>query len=101
MLSVTLTLIVWDGAMIHRSRLVREYLEGLEGRIFAATLPAYAPELNPIEYAWGYFKQHKLPNLCARDIAQLGAFGRKALRNMRRRPKLITAFWKQSSLCLD
>lgn len=59
-------LVIWDGAAIHRSRLVRDYLDGLKGRIYAATLPAYAPELNPAEYVWGYFKQHRLPNFCAR-----------------------------------
>lgn len=91
-------LLIWDGAMIHRSRLVRAYLESLKGRLYAAALPAYAPELNPIEYAWGYFKQHRLPNFCARDLAHLSAFGRKALNNMRRRPKLVSAFWKQAEL---
>ena len=91
-------LIVWDGAMIHRSRLIREYLDGLSGQIYATLLPAYAPELNPAEYVWGYFKQHRLPNFCAREMAQLSAFGRKALGNMRRRPNLIAAFWKQAEL---
>lgn len=91
-------LLIWDGAMIHRSRLVRAYLESRQGRLYAAALPAYAPELNPIEYAWGYFKQHRLPNFCARDLAHLSAFGRKALNNMRRRPKLVAAFWKQAEL---
>ena len=91
-------LLIWDGAMIHRSRLVRAYLESLQGRLYAAALPAYAPELNPIEYAWGYCKQHRLPNFCARDLAHLSAFGRKALNNMRRRPKLVAAFWKQAEL---
>jgi transposase len=91
-------LVIWDGAMIHRSAAIRDYLDSLNGRIQAAKLPAYAPELNPAEYIWGYFKQHQLPNLCARDLGQLGALGRKALRNMRRRPKLIAAFWKQAEL---
>ena len=91
-------LIVWDGAMIHRSRLVRQYLDQLQGRVYAASLPAYAPELNPAEYVWGYFKQHRLPNFCPKDLAQLSSFGRNALRNIRRRPKLITAFWKQAEL---
>jgi hypothetical protein len=45
-----------------------------------------------------YFKHHRLPNFCAKDLAQLSTFGRKALRNMRRRPKLIAAFWKQAEL---
>lgn len=91
-------LVIWDGAPIHRSRLVQDYLDGLKGKIWVEPLPAYAPELNPTEYIWGYFKQHQLPNLCARDLAQLSHFGRKALAQMRRRPKLITAFWKQAEL---
>lgn len=91
-------LVVWDGAAIHRSRKVQDYLDSLAGKIFAAKLPAYAPELNPAEYIWGYFKQHQLANLCARDLSQLGAFGRKALRRMRRRHNLIAAFWKQADL---
>ncbi|MEK6284100.1 MAG: IS630 family transposase [Acidobacteriota bacterium] len=91
-------LVIWDGAMIHRSRAVRDYLDGLKGKIWAETLPAYAPELNPAEYIWGHLKQHELPNLCAQDVSQLGWHGRAALRRMRRRPKLITAFWKQAEL---
>lgn len=91
-------LIIWDGAMIHRSQLVRDYLESQGGQIYAATLPAYAPELNPAEYVWGYFKQHRLPNFTANDIAELSAFGRQQLRNIRRRPKLIAAFWQQAEL---
>ncbi len=91
-------LIIGDGAMIHRSRRVREDLESLQGRIDAAALPAYAPELNPTEYVWGYFKQHRLPNITAKDIAQRSAFGRRQLRNIRRHPKLIAAFWKQAEL---
>ena len=89
---------IWDGAAIHRSRLVREYLDSLHGRLWVERLPAYAPELNPAEYIWGYFKQHELPNLCAKDLAELGALGRQSLRRMRRRPKLVAAFWKQAEL---
>jgi hypothetical protein len=43
-------LIVWDGASIHRSKLIREYVAGLHGKIWMERLPAYAPELNPVEY---------------------------------------------------
>ena len=64
-------------------------------------LPPYAPELNPVEYIWAYWKQHELPNVCPKDYWELDERARKALRRMRRKPRLITAFWKQSSLCLD
>src|SRR5207237_10775282 len=61
-------------------------------------LPAYAPELNPVEYIWGYWKQHELPNVCPTDYWQLSEAARCTLRPMRHRPRLITAFWKQASL---
>ena len=77
---------------------MRDYLDNLKGKIWAERLPAYAPELNPTEYVWGHFKQHELPNFCATDLAQLSHLGRKALGRMRRRPKLVTAFWKQAEL---
>ena len=59
------------------------------------------PELNPVEYIWGYWKQHELPNVCPKEYWELDARARKALRRMRRKPTLVAAFWKQSSLCLD
>jgi hypothetical protein len=37
-----------------------------------------------------------MPHFTARDIAQLGAFGRRQPRHIRRRPKRITAFWEQA-----
>ena len=91
-------LIVWDRLPGHRSRLVQEYIAGLQGWISTAYLPPYAPELNPVEYIWGYWKQHELPNVCPKDYWQLSEAARRTLRRMRRRPRLITAFWKQSSL---
>jgi transposase len=91
-------LIVWDRLPGHRSRLVQDYIASLQGWISTAYLPPYAPELNPVEYIWGYWKQHELPNVCPKDYWQLSEAARRTLRRMRRRPRLITAFWKQSSL---
>lgn len=94
-------LLVWDRLPAHRSRLVREYLESLAGHIWVEYLPAYAPELNPVEYIWGYWKQHELPNVCPKDYWQLSEGARKTLKRMRRRRRLIAAFWKQASLWAD
>jgi transposase len=63
-------------------------------------LPAYAPELNPVEYLWGYWKQHELPNVCPRDWWELDDRARRALKRMRRRPRILTACWQQSELPL-
>lgn len=91
-------LIIWDRLQCHRSRLVRDFVAAQRGRIVLEYLPAYAPELNPVEYIWGYWKQHELPNLCPADFQRLSQSARRALRRMRRRPKLVAAFWKQADL---
>jgi len=94
-------LLVWDGLPAHRSRLVRDFLQSLDGWIEWEYLPAYAPELNPVEYIWAYWKQHELPNVCPKDYWQLGEAARRTLRRMRRRPRIIRAFWKQAQLRFD
>ena len=93
-------LVIWDGLAAHRSRLVRAYVETLRGAIQLERLPAYAPELNPVEYIWGYLKQHALANFCAHDLAQLSDAARRKLRSMQRRATLVSAFWKQAELAL-
>jgi transposase len=91
-------LVIWDKATTHRSKIVGDFVAVQNGRLTLEYLPGYAPELNPVEYLWGYWKHHELPNLCPKDYGQLSEHARKALRRMRRRPRLVTAFWKQAEL---
>jgi len=93
-------LVIWDGLGAHRSRMVRRYVEGLQGAIRLAPLPAYAPELNPVEYLWGHWKHHELPNLCAATLAMLSRHARRALQRMQKRSRLVKAFWIQAELSL-
>ena len=94
-------LVIWDRLPAHRSRLVGEFLDQLNGYVAIEYLPAYAPELNPVEYLWGYWKHHQLPNVCPKDLWHLNDRARQTLRRLRRRPRLIAAFWKQSSLAFE
>jgi transposase len=91
-------LVIWDRLQTHRSRLVREFVDAQQGRLALEYLPAYAPELNPVEYIWGHWKHHELPNFCPDDFAQLSQAARRALGRMRRRPTLVRAFWQQAEL---
>jgi len=61
----------WDGLPQHRARLVTEFIRAQRSRLAIERLPAYAPELNPVEYIWGYWKHHELPNFCPRDFGEL------------------------------
>ena len=91
-------LIIWDGLPGHRSRMVRNYVESCGDRFVLETLPAYAPELNPVEYIWAYMKQRELANLCLETISEVGAYARNRLKSMQRRPRIITACWQQAEL---
>ena len=68
-----------------------------DGWIHTEYLPAYAPELNPVEYLWGYWKQHEL----LKDWGELHEAAHRTLRRIRRRPRIIAAFWEQSQLPFD
>ncbi len=93
-------LVLWDRLSQHKARLTQDFIAAQRGRLVTEYLPAYAPQLNPVEYIRGYWKKHELPNLCATDLAQLGRLGRQALRRMRHRPAPVRSFWKQAELSL-
>lgn len=93
-------LIIWDGLPVHRSRIVRFFVERQAGRIVLARLPAYAPELNPAEYIWGHWKCHAVANFCPTDFQQLTHTARRTLCRAQRRPALVKSFWKQAELSL-
>jgi transposase len=94
-------LVVWDGLRSHHGSLVKKFVKGRKGRLEISFLPAYAPELNPVEYLWGYWKMRELPNFCATDYRELSSTALSALKRIRRRRStLVTAFWKQAELAL-
>jgi transposase len=65
-------LVIWDGASIHRSNTVKDFLFfGGARRLYLACLPAYAPELNPQEGVWNLLKRRELKNVCARNLEHL------------------------------
>ena len=91
-------LILWDGAPIHRSRLVQDYVASTQGRLAVERLPAYAPELNPVEYVWSQLKNHEIANLIATQAWELSLEATAALRRMRRRRSILAACYTQAEL---
>jgi transposase len=59
--------------------LVTAFVAGQWGRLELEFLPAYAPELNPVEYLWGYWKHHQLPNFCPKNFSELSYQAHKGL----------------------
>jgi transposase len=91
-------LIIWDNSRPHRSRLVRDYVASTDGRIKLHFLPGYAPELNPVEFLWGWLKRHALPNFCPDSFAELQHATRSKLRSAQRRSVIIASCWQQAEL---
>ena len=89
-------LVIWDGAPIHWSRLVKEYLSnGAAQRIHLEQLLGYAPELNPAEGIWNYLKRVELKNFFCQSISHLNYELRKATERLRHKPSVILGCIKQ------
>lgn len=54
--------IIWDGASWHRSQLVQAQAKTLG--IHLIQLPAYSPDLNPIERLWQWMREDVTHNFC-------------------------------------
>ena len=63
-------------------------------------MPAYAPELNPVEGAWSAMKSG-LGNLAASSLDQLAEAVRSRLRCIQRQPGLINGLLGQTGLTLE
>jgi transposase len=91
--------IIWDGAPIHRSHLIQEFLaNGAAQRLHLERLPAYAPELNPGEGLWQQLKGVELRNVCCVNIPHLKHVLRDAVKRVRRKAHLIQSFFRGAKL---
>ena len=90
--------LVWDRSTTHRGLAIATFLDVVGAVQFA--FPAYAPELNPVEYVWSYLKTKPLANLACPDVDVLATVGRRHGRSLQRRPHLLRAFLRHSPLPL-
>jgi hypothetical protein len=77
---------------------VRKYIEDTGGEICCERLPAYAPELNPVECMCAHLESHEIANLNTTQAWKLSFEATADLRWMRRRPTIITACFAQAEL---
>jgi transposase len=89
-------LVVWDGAPIHRAKVVKDFLaNGAAARLQLVQLPPYAPDLNPDEGVWNHLKRVELKNRCCQDLDELRWELGLAVRRLRRRPHVLAACFSQ------
>jgi hypothetical protein len=91
--------IVWDRLSAHKGRVMKEFFVK-HPRIRIEWLPPYAPELNPIEYAWGYLKMNPLANRAFFDTRMLAKEAYRASRKIQHEDRLLRSFIRASGLFL-
>jgi transposase len=92
--------LIWDGLGAHKSGRMTRYLTAQQAWLHVERLPAYAPDLNPVELLWGNLKRRELANLCAADLAALRHPVRAGCTRIRRQPALAFAFLQHAGLHL-
>ena len=91
--------LIWDGAPIHRSHLIQDFLaNGAAERVHGERLPAYAPALKPHEGFWAYLKGVELRNVCCVDLPHLRRELRDAVKRVRRKLRVIEGFFRGAKL---
>lgn len=95
-------LVIWDGAAIHRSEAVKAFLRERPGRIHLERLPAYSPQLNPVELVWSYLKG-RLKNKAFMNLEELTAALLEEVKLLEANPKLVKAFFhkKETAFITD
>ena len=63
--------LVWDGLGAHRSRAMRAFLAIQRDWLVVERLPAYAPDLNPVEALWSNLEGQELANLTCDTLGEV------------------------------
>jgi transposase len=91
-------LVIWDGSPIHRRAEVRDFVAEAGDAIHLEPLPAYAPDLNPVEWLWRHLKEVEMRNLTCLDLDQLHLELDLALGRVRQKIRLFRSFFEGAGL---
>ena len=94
-------ILVWDGLPSHRSLLMKRYLDSQRRWLSVVHLPPYAPDLNPVEFAWGNIKGQELANLCSDDLAAMVSGVRKGFARVCKTKVLPHSFLQHAGISFN
>lgn len=88
-------ILLWDRLPGHKAAKTQEYLRTQRHWLRVEWLPAYAPDLNPVELVWGHGKG-EIANQLIDDLDDVTETWRRALRRIA--PPLARAFLRHTGL---
>jgi len=92
--------LLWDGLPAHRSRVMHAWLRRQRSWLVVEPLPAYAPELNPVEALWSNLKGVELANLAGDTLAEVTAAAERGIQRIRHTHHLAYSFLRHCGLSL-
>ena len=92
--------LVWDGLPAHRSKAMAAWLRGQRSWLVVEPLPAYAPDLNPVESLWANLKGVELANLAGESLAEVTAAAERGIQRIRATHWLAYSFLRHCGLSL-
>jgi transposase len=92
--------LIWDGLTSHRSKKMRAFLAQQRRWLVTERLPAYAPELNPVEALWGNLKATELANLFVDTIGELDLAAEKGIARVCEESHPAWSFLRHTGLLL-
>lgn len=91
-------ILLWDGLSAHRAALTKTYLASQAHWLQAERLPAYAPELNPVEQMWANLTRQELANLCPDTLPELAQQTEHGMARISNSAQLLCGFLRHSGL---
>ena len=91
----------WDNITIHRSRIVKDFLETHNDRLITRRIPPYSPELNLDEYVWNALKYQELSNFCTTNLDDLKRKVTFTMNKLKNDPDKLRSIISGSSLPLS
>jgi hypothetical protein len=92
--------LVWDGLPAHRSKVMRAWLRRQRSWLVVERLPAYAPDLNPVEALWSNLKGVELANLAGDTLEEVTAAAECGIQRIRGTHHLAYSFLRHCGLSL-
>jgi transposase len=88
----------WDGLPAHRSTAMGAWIRRQRSWLVVQRLPAYGPDLNPVEALWSSLKAVELANLTSPTLTEVIAQAHHGIQRIRQTPQLAYSFLRHAGL---
>jgi hypothetical protein len=93
--------LLWDGLSSHWSHKMRAHLDTQRAWLRVERLPAYAPDLNAVEFLWANLKGAELANFTGDTVAEVADQAQHGIQRVCDNDSLVVGFLAHTGLSLD